>query len=132
MTRRTAKTTPRTRTIPNRDRENIAACAALGLTFWSGHPAAGSLWATDFAGRFHQVRINRKTRQSWHVCSTTHRWPPHDQATWRRWTSLGVCPPESDPRTCDQPVRAAQWAAPESSAATLALLSVHEYEDAAA
>lgn len=56
------------KTITLRTREAVAACSAVGLTYWSDHPAANHLWAADFQGRFHTVRIDRKKNKSEHTC----------------------------------------------------------------
>jgi hypothetical protein len=48
------------RKIPDRTAENIAACAAVGLSYWSEAPGPGSLWAVDEHQQAHQVQIDRK------------------------------------------------------------------------
>jgi hypothetical protein len=55
--------------LPKRTRENIAACAAHGLYFWSDHPAPATLWATSDDQKWHTIRIHRTTGQSSHSCS---------------------------------------------------------------
>ncbi len=57
------------RAIPSGTRENIAACAALGLSYWSGHPAAGHVWAVDNHQQAHAVKIDRKASKAMHACS---------------------------------------------------------------
>jgi hypothetical protein len=54
--------------LPKRTRENIAACAAHGLYFWSDHPAPATLWATSDDQKWHTIRIHRATGQSSHSC----------------------------------------------------------------
>jgi hypothetical protein len=47
--------------IPKRTLENIAACAAVGLSYWSEAPGVNRLWAVDDKTRkAHEVRIDRK------------------------------------------------------------------------
>lgn len=48
------------RPIVKETRENMAACAAVGLSYWSGHPASGHVWAIDAHQAAHTVRIDRK------------------------------------------------------------------------
>jgi hypothetical protein len=48
------------RAIPPRTRESIAACAALGLSYWSEAPGINRLWAIDGQQEAHEVRIDRK------------------------------------------------------------------------
>jgi hypothetical protein len=47
------------RPIPARTCENIAACAAVGLSYWSEAPNA-RLWAVDDHQHAHEIRIDRK------------------------------------------------------------------------
>lgn len=54
--------------LPARTRRNIAICAAVGLTFWSEHPETGGLWAADFEGGFHELRVSEKYKTVKHVC----------------------------------------------------------------
>jgi hypothetical protein len=35
------------RAIPTRTLQSIAACSALGLSYWADHPKPGYLWAVD-------------------------------------------------------------------------------------
>ncbi|MBV8178644.1 MAG: hypothetical protein JOY55_19835 [Mycobacterium sp.] len=46
--------------IPARTLENLAACAALGLAYWSEAPGANRLWAIDDDRQPHQVTIDRR------------------------------------------------------------------------
>lgn len=58
-----------TRTIPKRTVENLSACASVGLTYWSEHPAPSHLWAVDTGtGTYHAVRIDRRNKSAHHVC----------------------------------------------------------------
>ncbi len=47
------------RAIPPRTRENIAACAAVGLSYWSEAPGA-HLWAIGDHQDAHEIHIDRK------------------------------------------------------------------------
>jgi hypothetical protein len=49
-------------------RERLAACEAVGLHYWSDHPASSHFWAVDDHQQAHSVRINRKTGTAQHVC----------------------------------------------------------------
>lgn len=51
----------RTRTLPAATADAVAACAVHGLTFWSLHPTRNHLWAADFNGVFHTVRVDGDT-----------------------------------------------------------------------
>jgi hypothetical protein len=44
--------------IPKAQRAKIAACEALGWSYWADHPKPGFVWAADYAQRFHQVKVN--------------------------------------------------------------------------
>lgn len=46
--------------IPDRTAENIAACAAVGLSYWSEAPGINRLWAVDDQREAHEIRIDRK------------------------------------------------------------------------
>lgn len=48
------------RPIVKKTRENMAACAAVGLSYWSGHPTAGLVWAVDAYQTAHPVHVDRK------------------------------------------------------------------------
>lgn len=48
------------RPIVKATREAMAACAAVGLTYWSDHPTAGMVWAVDDDQHAHPVHIDRK------------------------------------------------------------------------
>lgn len=48
------------RPIVKATREAMAACAAVGLAYWSDHPQPGHVWAVDAAQQPHPVRIDRK------------------------------------------------------------------------
>ncbi len=62
------RSTPRTTSVPTRTRENISACAALGLSFWSEAPPNRTLWALDSAQRVHMVRMDRTNGTVQHLC----------------------------------------------------------------
>ena len=55
----------RTTMVSTRMAESVAACAAFGLSYWSDAPGRNVLWAADFQGGFHQVRIDRKQQRSY-------------------------------------------------------------------
>jgi hypothetical protein len=57
------------RPLPKGTRERLAACEAIGLTYWSDHPARNCVWAIDDQQRAHVVRIDPGTAQ--HVCGRT-------------------------------------------------------------
>jgi hypothetical protein len=57
------------RQLPKSTRERISACAAIGLSYWSDHPARNCVWAIDDHQRAHVVRIDHGTAQ--HVCGNT-------------------------------------------------------------
>ncbi len=65
-----------TNALPVRTSQSVAACAALNLTYWSDHPVSDMVWATDFQGRFHEVRLDRKTQTSAHFCGRSTRFTP--------------------------------------------------------
>ena len=64
-----------TKNMAVRTRESIAACHALGLGFWSGHPSPNTMWAVDDAGRPHEVRIIRSKmgQAAEHFCGKSYR-----------------------------------------------------------
>jgi hypothetical protein len=63
--------------ISPRTRENVAACAALGLSYWSDAPGVNSLWAVDDRQRPHVVVIDR------HHNTAKDTWT-NTVATWSR------------------------------------------------
>ncbi|WP_420063423.1 hypothetical protein [Mycobacteroides chelonae] len=38
--------------------EYTAACAALGLSFWSESPTPWHIWAVDYTQRFHHLHVD--------------------------------------------------------------------------
>lgn len=42
----------------------MAACRAVGLEYWSDHPATGCMWAVDGNQQAHVVRWYRKTNEA--------------------------------------------------------------------
>lgn len=68
------------RPIPARTRENIAACAALGLSYWSEAPGAGRLWAVDDTQQAHEVRIDRKRSEA-ELVDVWNSWVSYTVAT---------------------------------------------------
>lgn len=59
-------------TVPARTRENIAACAAVGLSFWSAAPTPNGLWAVDDHQRAHLVKVDRSTNRAYVACMDEH------------------------------------------------------------
>lgn len=62
------RTTPTIRAVPIRIRENIAACAALGLSYWSEAPPNCALWALDSEQEIHMVQVERTNGAVRHLC----------------------------------------------------------------
>jgi hypothetical protein len=50
------------RPIVKATREAMAACAAVGLAYWSDHPKPSHVWAVDADQQPHPVRIDRKRK----------------------------------------------------------------------
>lgn len=67
-------------TLPSRTREDIAACAAVGLTFWSEAGIPNGLWAVDNAQQAHLLKIDRRTNAVAVACMVKH---PLDAANHR-------------------------------------------------
>jgi hypothetical protein len=63
----------REREIPEETLEFVAACAVLGLSFWSRHWAPKKLWAVDAEQNVHVVEIDQKARTAAHDCSSHYR-----------------------------------------------------------
>lgn len=55
--------------------ERIAACAAVGLHYWSDSPVPHTVWANGDDNRFHLVRLDRVTRTAHHVCGLGYEKP---------------------------------------------------------
>lgn len=81
------RTTPTVKAVPTRIRENIAACAALGLSYWSEAPDHGALWALDTETVIHMVMITRHSNTAKHICGTDKALRYGD--TRRRCTGTG-------------------------------------------
>lgn len=46
-------------------RQNVAACAALGLSYWADHPDPGCVWAVDAANQEYRiVKIDRRNGEA--------------------------------------------------------------------
>lgn len=45
-------------------RENIAACAACGLSYWSGSRTPGAVWAVSPDQKYILVKINRSAKNA--------------------------------------------------------------------
>jgi hypothetical protein len=69
--------------------ERIAACASVGLHFWSDSPARTIVWATGDDQRFHLVRLDRTTRTATHVCGEKYE-APGMMTTYKCWYGLSV------------------------------------------
>ena len=57
---------------PARTRENVAACAAVGLSFWSEAPVLNGIWAVDNAQCAHLVKIDRRANRVYVACMADH------------------------------------------------------------
>lgn len=75
--------------FPKATTERIAACASVGLHFWSDSPARNIVWATGEDQRFHLVRMDRTTRTATHVCGEKYEAPGMMQ-TFKCWHGLSV------------------------------------------
>ena len=75
--------------IPKTTAERIAACAAVGLHYWSDSPVAHTIWANSDDQRFHLVRFDRVTRTAHHVCGLGYE-TPGMQLTGRCWYGRSV------------------------------------------
>ena len=56
-------------------RDRLAACGALGLSYWSDHPAdrtreTYTVWAIDGRQQAHVVRVDREAGTVQHVCGS--------------------------------------------------------------
>ena len=63
--RRKAPVNDTAKPLPAQTRVRLAACAAVGLSYWSGHPQAGCLWAVDDHQQAHVVKVDYKGGQAW-------------------------------------------------------------------
>jgi hypothetical protein len=61
--------------FPKTTTERIAACASVGLHFWSDSPVRSTVWASGDDRRYHLVRLDRKTRTATHVCGEGYEAP---------------------------------------------------------
>lgn len=78
--------------LPDRTLENIAACAALGLSFWAEAGSSRGVWnawAVDDDQRVHMVKIDYTARKATHECLSTARYDPVRQ--WPRDDSKKRC-----------------------------------------
>lgn len=87
--------------VPKRTLENIAACVALGLSYWSEAPGANMIYAADTDQRAHRVRIDRRAGTAEHRCLDTIRIDPDTQL-----------PRDGSKRECDTALCTASWAIP--------------------
>ena len=76
--------------ITARDRENHAACRALGLSFWAETPQPNHLWAVDWSQRVHIVGVNRKELTAVHMCA--YRFLHRDYQGTPMWETVQSCP----------------------------------------
>lgn len=70
--RLSAPTTRPQNVAPARTRENVAACAAVGLSFWSEAPVPNGMWAVDTHQRAHLVKVDRRARRAHVACMDRH------------------------------------------------------------
>lgn len=60
--------------LTKRTSEAVAACAALGLSYWSDAAQQGCVWAVDATTQLpHLVRVDRKNSVATHACTQTSR-----------------------------------------------------------
>lgn len=89
---RYAKTSKNPVAIPERTRENIAACAAIGLSYWSESNSVNELWAVDDHQNARLVTIHRKLKMA--HCgdkSASYAVPGTDQLLLGDDTSVSKC-----------------------------------------
>ena len=55
-------------TLAPKTTERIAACAAVGLAYWSDHPKPNHVWAVDDEQQAHAVEIDVKASKARHAC----------------------------------------------------------------
>ncbi|MGD9622172.1 MAG: hypothetical protein AB7G47_19290 [Mycolicibacterium sp.] len=67
-----APTNRRQTVAPVRTRENVAACAAVGLSFWSEAPVPNGIWAVDSTQRAHLVKVDRRAHRAYVACMDGH------------------------------------------------------------
>jgi hypothetical protein len=61
----------------------IAACEALGLSYWADHPATGCVWAVDTDQQAHVVRWYRPNNRSTdHLAALQQVGEPHREIWW--------------------------------------------------
>lgn len=83
--------------IPAKQLDNIAACAALGLSYWCEGHGANNVWAADFNGNFFDVHIDR-TRLKASADGRTADWGPTPSTVEALSTMLGGdSVPDPDP-----------------------------------
>lgn len=75
------------RKVPQQTQERLAACAAVGLGYWSGHPRAGWAWAVDDAQQAHAVEIDRKRGRARRVYEPARAWAAAKVGPWADWTT---------------------------------------------
>lgn len=59
---------PKRGKVPVRVCESVAACAAVGLNYWSEAPGPGGVWAVDGAQQAHLVKVDRREHRVTVVC----------------------------------------------------------------
>ena len=57
--------------LNKRTLERVAACEAVGLSYWSNHPAANHVWAVDDHQLAHVVRVGRGDQPAEHICQAS-------------------------------------------------------------
>ena len=85
--------------IPARTRENVAACAAVGLSFWSEAPLPNGMWAVDESQHAHLVKVDRRAQHAYVACTTDH---PLSAAAHHCQYQVGGNQPYAVPATNDQ------------------------------
>lgn len=84
------------RGLPVRTKMSVAACAAVGLTYWAEHPGVTQrgryVWALDDEQRAHIVHVCGGASSAGtgeHVCSRAARRTDGQRRIWRNWTEAG-------------------------------------------
>ena len=84
------------RGLPKQLKFSIAACAAVGLTYWADHPGAANkgryVWALDSERTAHIVHVcggatNHGTAE--HMCARAARRKDGKKRIWRAWSEAG-------------------------------------------
>lgn len=73
------------RNLPKTTAARLAACAAVGLSYWSGHPLAGHVWAVDDTQQAHAVQVDYKRGQARRVYEHQKAWARGRYGDWANW-----------------------------------------------